>query len=182
MRAFAVVALLAFGCGCGRAPEEAKLPRSELPEWAKAEPAPAKAEPAPTKGETVPLNPEPEKAKAKTAEESVPAITSWIELRARGQFERVTVRGRSGLTDRGWADVLELPGVPGVKPFEKFEPGLSLTLSDGTVLTCTFPEMKREDYPAWAAKYPPGTVVTVRGVYPGAGVPIILSQCSVISR
>lgn len=144
MRAFAVVALLAFGCG--RAPEEAKLPRSEVPPI-----APAKAG-APG------------------------AITSWAELRARGDFESVVISGRCGLTGRGEADWLELPGT---NTFARVSPQMGVTLSDGTKVLCTFAEIPRDEFPKWAAKYPPGTVVTLRGVYMGPN-PLILSTCTVV--
>lgn len=107
----------------------------------------------------------------------VPAISTWLELRSRAEAESIVVRGRCGLPSRGLGDALAFPGVP---PLEEFCPQFNLTLSDGTIVTCSFAMIRAEKYREWVEKHPIGSVVTIRGMYwpSAAHEPQLLTHCS----
>lgn len=144
-------------------------PREPEPEVSAKSPPAVSIDPAPVpKGiATIPLTPAPKEP---------PAITSWIQLRSRAEAEVVTVRGRSGLPNRGIAQFLSFPGVP---EFEDVSPQFDLKLSDGTVITCSYKAMRADRYSDWAAKHPIGGEATLRGVYwpAPASQPQLLTHC-----
>lgn len=103
-------------------------------------------------------------------------ISTIADLRASALGEQITITGKIGIGMGGIRDMIRFPDEP-VPP--TIDPLFYITLRDGTDVVCAFEEMSREVYIAWLKKNPPGTAVSVSGIY-WKGTPLALTHCTVL--
>lgn len=87
-------------------------------------------------------------------------LRTGAELRAAAEGERVAIEGKVGAGGHG---ATEITDIANKKTSPATTPLFSVTLQDGTIVTCAFGDAPRADYEAWLKRNPPGTLVLVEG-------------------